>query len=101
MYKTGRHKVNWGTGPWKPHKITEERSTDVNTPNKRKTKHKVKKVRTFPDGILQICYTTKEDASLLTILLEALFTILIINAHKGKYVEIFDVHGAYLYADMK
>ena len=81
MYKTGRHKVNWGTGPWNPHKITEERSTDVNTPNKRKTKHKVKKVRTFPDGILQICYTTKEDASLPKISLEAFCTSLIFDAY--------------------
>ena len=58
------------------------------------------KGRTCADGIPQRFYITKEDASSLTIYLEALFTILIINAHGGRDVVIFDVPGAYLNADM-
>ena len=58
------------------------------------------KGRKCADGQPHRCYITKEDASLPTISLEALFTILIINAHEGIFVEILDVPGEYINADM-
>ena len=58
------------------------------------------KGRTCADGQHQICYTTKEDVYSPTIYLEDFFTNLIINAHEGIKVAIFDVPGAYLHADM-
>ena len=48
----------------------------------------------------QGCYITKEDASSPTISLEYLFAILVINAHEGRNVVIFDVPRAYLNEDM-
>ena len=58
------------------------------------------KGRTCADGQPQRCYKTKEDSSSPTISLEALFTILIIDAQEGRDVEIFDVPGSYLNSDM-
>ena len=52
------------------------------------------------DGRPHRCYITKEDASLLTISLEALFVSLIIDAREGINVEISDVPGAFLDADI-
>ena len=66
---------------------------------KEKRSRKIKG-RTCADGQPQRYYTTKEDASLPNIYLEALFNIPIINAHEGRDVEIFDVPRAYLNADM-
>ena len=59
------------------------------------------KMRTCADGRPQRWYTTKEDASLSTISLEDFFTSLIIYAHKGIEVAIFDVPGAYFNDDMQ
>ena len=56
--------------------------------------------RTCVYGRPQIYYITKEDASLMTISLEDFFTSLIIDAHGGEDVVIFNVSGAYLNADM-
>ena len=58
------------------------------------------KGRTCADGRPQRCYITKEYTSLLTIYLEYFITNLIIDAHEGIDVEVFDVPGAYLNADM-
>ena len=55
---------------------------------------------TFAGGRPQRCYITKEDASSPTIFLEALLTSLITDSHEGIDVEIFDVPGAYLSADI-
>ena len=66
-----------------------------------KGKQSVKlKGRTCADERPQRCYKTKEDASSTTISLEDFFTSLIIYAHEGRGVDIFDVPGAYLNADM-
>ena len=46
------------------------------------------------------CYIIKKDLSSPTIYLEDLFTSLIIDANKGRYLAIYDVLGAYLNADM-
>ena len=35
-----------------------------------------------------------------TLLLEGLFTTLVIDAHEGREISTFDVKGAYLHADM-
>ena len=58
------------------------------------------KGKTCADERPQRCYITKEDASSPTISLEALFPSLIIYAHEGRDVGIFDIPGAYLNADM-
>ena len=47
------------------------------------------KDKTYTDGQTQRCCITKEDEPSLTISLEALFDILIINAHEGKDVVFF------------
>ena len=54
---------------------------------------------TREDGRPQRCYTTKEDVSSPTIYLEDIFTSIIIDAHEGIYVAIFDLPGAYLNDD--
>ena len=58
------------------------------------------KGRTCADVMPQRCYTSKEDTSLPNISLEELSTIIIIGAHEGIYVGIFDVPGAYLNVDI-
>ena len=58
------------------------------------------KGRTCADGQPQRCYKTKEYSSSPKISLEALFTILIIDAHEVRDVEFFDVPGSYLNYDM-
>ena len=57
------------------------------------------KGRTCTDVRQQRCYISKEDASSLAISLNPLFTSIIIDAHEGGDVVIFDVPGAYLNAD--
>ena len=58
------------------------------------------KGRTCTYGQPQRYFLNKGDASLPNISLEALFTSLIINAHEGRDVAIFDVPEAYLNDDM-
>ena len=66
-----------------------------------KEKRSIKlKGRMCADGQPQRRYITKEDASSPDNSLEALLTSLTIDAHKGRDVDIFDVPGAYLSADM-
>ena len=48
----------------------------------------------------QRCYIPKEYSSPSAISLDSLFTSLIIGAHEGRDVVVFDVPGAYLNADM-
>ena len=60
---------------------------------KEKLSGKLKR-RTCADGRPHICYKTKEYTSYLTIPLEAFFTRLIIDAHEGIDMAIFDVPGA-------
>ena len=57
------------------------------------------KGRTCAYGRPRRCYITKEDASSPTTSLEDFFISLIIDAHEGRYVEIFDFPGAYLNSD--
>ena len=54
------------------------------------------KGRTCTDGRPQRCYINKENESSPTICLEYFFTSLIINAHEGRDVVIFDVPGVQL-----
>ena len=58
------------------------------------------KGRKYKDGQPERCYITKEDASSLTISLEYFFTSIIIDAHEGRDVVIFDFPGTYLNTDM-
>ena len=51
-------------------------------------------------GRPQRCYITKEDASSPTIYLEYFFTRIIIDAHEGRDVAIFDIPRAYLNDDI-
>ena len=69
--------------------------------NSIKEKRSIKlKGGTCADGRPQRCYITKEDSSSPAIYLEALFTSLIIDAHEGRYLVIFDFPGAYLSSEM-
>ena len=45
-------------------------------------------------------YIPREDTSSLTIPLEELMVILVVNAYEGQYVAIYDVPGEYLNADI-
>ena len=58
------------------------------------------KGRTCANGSVQRGYIFKEDSSLQTISLNALFTTWIINSIEGWKVQTFDVPGAYLHAEI-
>ena len=45
-------------------------------------------------------YTPYEDVTSPTIAIEELFALLIIDAHEGKALHIFDVPGAYLHVSL-
>ena len=70
----------------------------INKSDKEKRSGKLKG-RTCAYGRPKRCYTPKEDAYLTEIYLEALFTSIIIDTHKVRYVGIFDIAGTYLNAD--
>ena len=48
---------------------------------------------------LKIYLREGESVASTTIFLEGLFTILVVNAYKGRAVSTFDVSGAYLHLD--
>ena len=58
------------------------------------------KGRTCADGRPQRAYTPREEASSPTISLESLMALLLIDAHEGRDVAIFDVPGAYVHAKL-
>ena len=53
---------------------------------------------TWADGSCQCTYIPKEEATVPTIILEALFASLLIDAHKGRALHTFDIPGSYLHA---
>ena len=59
------------------------------------------KARGCADGRLQCIYTNKEDASSLTISIEAMVLSCAIDAKENRYVVISDIPGAFLHADME
>ena len=58
------------------------------------------KGRTVADGRPTRKYIPREEAASPTIALESLFASLLIDAHEDRAVQIFDVPGAYLHADL-
>ena len=83
---------------------------DLTTSNKRRALRAINlikekrcskiKGRICADGRWQRTYTSREEASSLTISLKSLMALLLIDAHEERDVAIFDVPGVYLHAKL-
>jgi len=58
------------------------------------------KGRTVADGSQQRKYVSRDETTSPTMSLQALFATLIIDVHEGRKVQMFDVPGAYLHAEI-